>query len=67
LFDDEVPDIKRAIGTPTKTQETFARHWVDEAVMYEKGREPVRDFRKKGCAIDLFLYTQTYLYMSGRL
>jgi hypothetical protein len=60
LFDDKVPDIKRTIGTPTKTQDTVARHWVDKAVMYEKGREPARDFRKKGCAIDLFLDTQKY-------
>ena len=60
MFDDEVPDIKWTIGTPTETQETFARHWVDEAVMYEKGRELARDFREKGCVIDLFLVTQTY-------
>lgn len=65
MLDDEVPDIKRTIGTPTKTQETFARHWVHEAVVYEKGREPARDFRKKGCAIDLFLDTQTYGSLDG--
>jgi hypothetical protein len=65
LFDDEVPDIKRTIGTPTKTQETFARRWVNEAVVYEKGREPARDFREKGCAIDLFLDTQIYGSLDG--
>lgn len=55
MFDEEVPDIKRTIGTPTKTQETVARHWVDEAVVHEKGGEQARDFRKKGCVVDLFL------------
>lgn len=38
----------------------FARHGVDEAVVYEKGRELVHNLRKKGCTIDLFLDTQTY-------
>jgi hypothetical protein len=58
LFDEEVPDVKRTIGTPTKTKETVACHWVNEAVVYEKGGEPARDFRKKGCGVDLFLDTQ---------
>jgi hypothetical protein len=66
LFDDKVPDIERTIGTPTKTHETVTRHWVDEAVVYEKGREPARDFRKMGSAIDLFLdSTQIYGSQDG--
>lgn len=38
---------------------------MDEAVVYEKGREPARDFRKKGCVIDLFLDTQTCGSLDG--
>jgi hypothetical protein len=65
LFDEEVPDIKRTIGTPAKSQETFACNWVDEAVVYEKFRELGHDFRKMGCAIDLFLNTSTYGCLDG--
>jgi hypothetical protein len=60
LFDDEVPDIKRTIGTPAKAHETFACDWVDEAVVDEKLRELGHDLRKVGRAIDLFLNTWTY-------
>lgn len=57
MFDDKVPDIKRTIGTPAKTQETFTCNRVDEAVVCEKGRELGHDFRKVGCVVDLFLNT----------
>ena len=33
----------------------IARLGVDEAVLYEEGREPSLDFRKRGCAVNLFL------------
>lgn len=55
MFDDEVPDIKRTIRAPAKTQETFTCNRVDEAVVFEKGRESSHDLRKVGCVIDLFL------------
>lgn len=65
MFDEEVPDIKRTIGTPAKTHETFACNWVNEAMVYEEFRELGRDLRKVGRAIDLFLNTITYGCLDG--
>jgi hypothetical protein len=59
LFNDKVPDIKRAISTPAKADKAIARLWMNEAVLHEENCEPSLNFRKVGRAVNLFLKART--------
>lgn len=55
LLHDKVSHVKRAVGAPAEADEALAGVWVDEAVLGEEMRKILRDLRKLGRVVDLFL------------